>query len=181
MSADDPKIDYEMVGRQLAAGRAKSGPPPRNIWQVQVESFMAVAGQQVRERPHVVADPELVDVAGGLQDWAGICKDNTTSTESLRARLMIEELAETIEAMREGNAVEIADGLVDLIYVVVGTAAHYGIDLAPVFDAVHTANMAKFPEGKPILDSQGKVKKPKNWKPADVEAVLRAQGWNGGE
>lgn len=64
----------------------------------------------------------------------------------LRLRLMMEELGELATAMHEKNLLEVADGLTDLLYVVVGTAVEYG--LGPVLDRlfaeVHRSNMTKF-------------------------------------
>jgi predicted HAD superfamily Cof-like phosphohydrolase len=72
----------------------------------------------------------------------------------------------------------LAHELADLHYVVSGTAVQLGIDEAAVFSAVNDANMAKAGGGK---DERGKARKPDGWRPADVAAVLRAQGWTGGE
>lgn len=63
----------------------------------------------------------------------------------LRARLMVEELAETLQAMRLGDLVGLADGLADLNYVVKGCAVTYGIPLGTVHDIVHASNMSKAP------------------------------------
>ncbi len=87
-----------------------------------------------------------------------------------RAKLKKEELGETIEAMAIGDMVEIADGLADQLYVILGTAVEYGIDLEPVFREVHRANMLKIanPDG-------GKVMKPTGWQPPRIADILEAQ------
>lgn len=51
-----------------------------------------------------------------------------------------------------------------------------GIDLGPVFEEVHRANMAKV--GGPTR-ADGKILKPEGWTPPDVAGVLRRQGWSG--
>ena len=43
----------------------------------------------------------------------------------LRARLILEEFAETVAAIHETNLIEVADGLTDLTYVLVGTVVSY--------------------------------------------------------
>lgn len=63
----------------------------------------------------------------------------------LRIALIEEEVDETIDAIRAGNIVEVADGIADSIVVLVGTALEYGIDLTAVWNEVHRSNMAKFP------------------------------------
>lgn len=66
-----------------------------------------------------------------------------------------------------------AHELADLAYVIFGTCVQLGIDLVPVFRAVHAANMAKLGgERRP----DGTILKPAGWRPADVAAVLREQG-----
>ena len=118
----------------------------------------------------------------------------------LRARLIAEEFFETMEAMLGlclGEAMELgearrligrlinagpinvkmedlADGLADLDYVVEGTRLEFGIDGAPIAAEVHRANMAKV-GGKKRAD--GKIEKPKNWQPPDIEGELKRQGW----
>jgi predicted HAD superfamily Cof-like phosphohydrolase len=56
-------------------------------------------------------------------------KANGPEVAALRLGLIIEELAETLAAMRDQDRVEAADGLTDLLYVVAGTAVSYGVAL----------------------------------------------------
>lgn len=107
---------------------------------------------------------------------------------SLRARLIVEEAAETAVALvgadrardmleefarrelRDGvepDLVAVVDGLCDLIYVAYGTAEAVGIDLELYFDAVHAANMRK--TGEAIDDHGKKGRKPPGWVPPDAE------------
>jgi hypothetical protein len=67
----------------------------------------------------------------------------------------------------------VADGIVDAIYVLIGAAITYGIDIRPVWQAVHAANMAK--EGGATRED-GKVQKPPGWQPPDIAGILAAQG-----
>lgn len=64
---------------------------------------------------------------------------------ALRARLMLEELGETLMAMAEGNLPDVADGIADLEYVAVGTAIALGIEHDRVWEAVQASNMDKYP------------------------------------
>jgi len=94
-------------------------------------------------------------------------------TESLRVKLMISELAELISAMADDDIVGVADGIADLLYVVIGTGLAYGIPMKKVFDQVHANNMTKVgPSGKIIKDASGKVMKPKGYKPVDLSWIL---------
>jgi len=92
---------------------------------------------------------------------------------ALRAELIREEAEETVEAIDKGDLPAAVDGLCDLIYVCLGAAVAWGVDLAPIFKAVHEANMAKV--GGPKR-ADGKHLKPEGWKPPDIVALLNAQG-----
>jgi predicted HAD superfamily Cof-like phosphohydrolase len=72
------------------------------------------------------------------------------------------------------NLPELTDGLADLDYVVEGCRLEFGIDGAPIADAIHTANMAKAAGG---VRADGKRLKPPGWVPPDIEGELKKQGW----
>ena len=90
-----------------------------------------------------------------------------------RIELMREELAELIAAMESAGLVEIADGLADLLYVVFGTAAAYGIPMDEVFREVHRSNLSKLgPEGRPLIGEHGKRLKGPDYRPPDLAPLL---------
>ena len=67
---------------------------------------------------------------------------------------------------------KVAKELADLLYVVYGTAATFGIDIDRVFDEVHKSNMSKLGEdGKPVYREDGKVLKGPNYTPPNLEWV----------
>lgn len=110
----------------------------------------------------------------------------------LRVRLMIEELAELIDAMAEENLEHVAKELADLLYVTYGTAVSYGIDMEPISAEVHRSNMTKFGNpgeyaatcdetGKSIKDAGGKTLKPSCYEPPNLAPLLKAQRLNKGE
>ena len=90
-----------------------------------------------------------------------------------RGRLIAEEAAEFLEAASNRDLVEVADALVDILYVTYGAANVLGIDLQPLFCEVHRSNMTKL--GR--LDPAGKVTKGSEWSPPQIEELLIAQGW----
>lgn len=96
----------------------------------------------------------------------------SAEVHDLRARLLREEVEEVAQALAHGTLAEIAGELADLLYVAYGTAVSLGIDIRPVFEAVHLANMAKIGGAK---RDDGKVLKPPGWKPADIAAVIALQ------
>jgi len=66
--------------------------------------------------------------------------------KDLRLKLINEEYIELIEkGLEKDNLVEIADGIADLVYVLIGTALSYGIPFDRVFREVHRSNMTKTP------------------------------------
>ncbi len=88
---------------------------------------------------------------------------------ALRQRLIAEEVAELEEALQRGDLAEVADALADLLYVTYGAAISFGIDIRPIFAAVHRANMAK--AGGPRR-ADGKLLKPDGWQPPDHRPAL---------
>ena len=87
----------------------------------------------------------------------------------LRAELIREEAAETIQAIRDGDLVDAIDGLCDLLCVIYGAAAEWGVDLEPFWDEVHRTNMAK--QGGPVRED-GKRLKPPGWEPPRIAELL---------
>jgi predicted HAD superfamily Cof-like phosphohydrolase len=87
-----------------------------------------------------------------------------------RVHLMLEELGEVVEALMKGNEEELADGLVDLIYVTLGTGVTYDLPLGPCHDSVHCANMDK----NARTDDDVRMRnKGAHWRKADLAAVIR--------
>lgn len=95
----------------------------------------------------------------------------------LRKRLISEEHDELFEALYTGDLVKVADGIADLIYVLIGTALEFGIPIREVFAAVQYSNVAKMgPDGKPIVREDGKIIKPEGWRPPDIKGILLRYG-----
>lgn len=121
----------------------------------------------------------------------------------LRARLVGEEFCEFMEALfpdsyyartvrkavmfplegleyvgddKAPDLTNLADACADLDYVVEGTRLEFGIDGEPIARIVHESNMAKFGPGSRVRED-GKIMKPSDWKPPDIEAELRRQAF----
>ena len=131
-----------------------------NEMQRKVREFHEVFDHPVRDVPQAIP----------FEEW------------DLRAELIFEELKEYEEAAQEGDVVEIADALGDLLYVVFGTAVAHGIDLEPVFREIHRSNMSKLDEnGEPVPHPAvpGKIGKSSRYTPPHLEEILEAQGYEG--
>lgn len=90
----------------------------------------------------------------------------------LRCDLLEEETEEFVCAVKLGDLPGAVDALCDVIYVALGAAVTFGVDLAPVFAEVHRSNMAKV--GGPVRED-GKKLKPEGWKPPDVAGLIQHQ------
>jgi predicted HAD superfamily Cof-like phosphohydrolase len=114
---------------------------------------------------------------------------------TLRARMLLEECTETMvallgrdmatnlmvrrvhemEDLPAGGSVEgVADGLADVMVIVLGTAVAAGIDLEPVFNEVMDANDRKCGPGARVR-ADGKLLKPIDWRGPDIAGVLARQ------
>lgn len=100
----------------------------------------------------------------------------------LRVKLIKEEvqkeLLPALEKLKTGEdqedtMVEVADGIVDSIVVLIGCAVSFGIPIEKVWNEVHRSNMAKVgPDGTVIRREDGKVLKPPGWKNPDIRKAL---------
>ena len=71
-----------------------------------------------------------------------IINDNPKLTK-LRLDLILEETKELQDAISTNDFTEVVDALSDILYVVYGAGASFGIDLDKTFDIVHRSNMSK--------------------------------------
>lgn len=76
-------------------------------------------------------------------------------------RKMVNDEMDELEESK--NVTEQADALVDAIYYICDFAVRNGINLDPLFDIVHGANMQKVVDGKVIRRDDGKILKPEDW------------------
>lgn len=85
-----------------------------------------------------------------------------------------EELDETLQAAQTNDMVEVADGLADLLYFIVGQAIRAGIDIDSVFDEVHRSNMTKKSGPKPgrPVAIPFDCYKDANYSPPNIKSIL---------
>lgn len=149
----------------------------RSTHQLAVDEFMTRAGQ------HLPDKPTIPDAA----------------TRILRAKLIMEEAMETIEAMgveiesdgalfcskylkyfttNKVDIVGVVDGCCDIAVVTTGTLSAFGISNVNPQRLVDESNLAKFGEGGHCRED-GKWIKPPNWQAPDLLGELKRQGWEG--
>ena len=106
---------------------------------------------------------------------------HTPSTElpeneiELRFNLMKEENEEYLEAAKNGDIVEVADALGDMLYILCGTINAHGLQekMASVFEEIQRSNMSKLDDnGQPIYREDGKVMKSSNYFKPDIRSIL---------
>ncbi|MDE0600075.1 MAG: nucleoside triphosphate pyrophosphohydrolase family protein, partial [Dokdonia donghaensis] len=93
----------------------------------------------------------------------------------LRYNLMKEENEEYLEAANNGDLVEVADALGDMLYILCGTIIEHGMQdkIEEVFNEIQRSNMSKLGEdGKPIYRADGKVLKGPNYFKPDIASIL---------
>ena len=96
--------------------------------------------------------------------------------ENLRFDLMKEENEEYLEAAKNGDIVEVADALGDMMYILCGTIIEHGMQhiIEEVFDEIHRINLSKLDEnGNPIYREDGKVIKGPNYFPPDIKKIMK--------
>ncbi len=90
----------------------------------------------------------------------------------LYMNLIEEEFNETLNAFIEDDLVEVADGLADMVWVIMGMCNSAGIDFDKIWKEVKSSNMSKFVEGKFIKSDAGKIMKPKTYFKPDIKKAL---------
>lgn len=112
--------------------------------------------------------------------YPGIRPPGILSPKEFEYRWMFlhEELLELVKGFEKGDLAGFGDALVDIVYVVLGTAHYAGIPFNALWQEVQRANMEKRPwkEGDPIKprNTTGlEVVKPEGWKPPDISGILR--------
>lgn len=95
----------------------------------------------------------------------------------LRYKLMREENEEYLEAAENGDIVEVADALGDMLYILCGTILKHGMQdkIAEVFQEIQQSNMSKLDkDGNPIYREDGKVLKSDQYFKPDIKTILDA-------
>ena len=93
----------------------------------------------------------------------------------LRFNLMAEENEEYLEAARNGDLIEVADALGDMLYILCGTILEHGMQykIEEVFEEIQRSNMSKLDkDGNPIYREDGKVLKSDQYFKPDIATIL---------
>mgnify|MGYP005992656151 CR=1 FL=1 len=88
-----------------------------------------------------------------------------------RINFIQEELDELKDAVIRNNSADALDALVDLTYIILGTAWLYNLPFAAAWKAVHEANMKKV-RGKSDRSETYDCVKPNGWQAPDINKIL---------
>lgn len=119
----------------------------------------------------------------GGQDCPEVPTIPNEETLKLRANLLLEEVFEFVDGLgfeltlngakiqtsdfilkrvKDANIVDMADAIGDISYINYGNALTLGLDMEPIENAIHSANMKKFGPGS-WKREDGKIMKPADW------------------
>ena len=96
-------------------------------------------------------------------------------TWQMRVALLVEEVKELEQALKDNDLVEVLDALTDIQYVLDGAYLAFGLqDLKqPAFDEVQRSNMSKLTkEGTVLYREDGKILKSDQYSPPDLKSIL---------
>jgi predicted HAD superfamily Cof-like phosphohydrolase len=119
----------------------------------QVKKFHQAFGHPVRQKPTYLTEERI----------------------EMRMEILREEISELEEAMLDQNIVNVADAIIDSIYILIGHALEYGFAhrLEQCFDEVQRSNMSKLgADGLPIYREDGKIMKGPNYSPPDIAGIV---------
>lgn len=168
----------------IAARRWLVNNSSKNPMQVAVEEFMRRCDQEVRSYPGIPdEDVKVLRIRLMVEELLG---SNMPTKEhnygETYAHLLIQNKSdELVQSMMDDDIVGIADGLADVLYVVIGTAIAYGINIQEVFDEVHRSNLSKTVWNEDLQrwyiekDEFGKGIKSESYSPADLEPIVHSQ------
>ena len=115
--------------------------------------------------------------AFGIENNEKPTVDLSENDIKLRHRLMHEENEEYLEAAENGDLVEVADALGDMLYILCGTILKHGMQhkIAEVFQEIQRSNMSKLDaDGKPIYREDGKVMKSELYFKPNIKDILNS-------
>ena len=91
---------------------------------------------------------------------------------TLYMNLISEEYQETLSAFKNNDMIEVADGLADMVWVIMGMCNSVGINFDKIWEEVKGSNMSKFVDGKFIKNDAGKIMKPETYFKPNIKKAL---------
>jgi len=167
------------AGVKIVQCRAYLQRNSKNPMQIAVEKFMAACDQEVKKYPELPSE-DIMKLRIRLMREELLGAKEVQESDNPYG-LLLDKSDELVKSMLNGDLVGISDGLADVLYVVFGTAAAYGIDIQSVFDEVQRSNMTKAvwdvdnQRFTVIKDAGGKIIKPESFSEADLRPIVKRQ------
>ena len=179
-------------GAMIIAARAYLQRHYKNPMQYAIEEFMRRCDQEVAAYPQIPSEEIrtlrirlMVEELLGTVDPEELVAHAEEGSSYYVELLIRNKSDELIASMLKGDLIGVADGLADVLYVVIGTAVAYGIDIQEVFDEVHRSNLSKTVWDEENQrwyiekDEFGKGIKPDTYSPANIPPIIARQIANG--
>ena len=125
----------------------------------------------------VIEHVETFHNAFGIENKNAPTHEISPAEGKLRFDLMREENEEYLEAVKDGDLVEIADALGDMLYILCGTILKHGMQhkIGEVFEEIQRSNMSKLDSnGDPIYREDGKVLKSDLYFKPNIKHILNS-------
>lgn len=156
----------------------------------------AIQAYRAKALEHRGVDLNRQFVYQDIKKWFEIAKPNPTRQDVItQISCVIEEQAEFLTALGHpelGNSImdialkirnnqiqitnenlpSVLDAIADIKVTAIGTAEMLGMDLEGALVEVNASNYSKFEDGKPLLDSNGKIMKGKNYFAPNLEKFV---------
>ncbi len=125
----------------------------------------------------VIGHVETFHDAFGIENKHEPTTEISSSEGKLRFDLMREENEEYMDAVKDGDLVEIADALGDMLYILCGTILKHGMQdkIEEVFEEIQRSNMSKLDaDGNAIYREDGKVLKSELYFKPNIGEILNS-------
>jgi len=153
-----------------------------------VREFTFEAGQPVPDKPQLMGIKEVNFITKMVLDELLELYSTVMAPQNAKAAMI--QMVKEAKAVPKMNVhpnkmheliAEQGDAFVDIWYYSLNCMAKKGVNLSSIFNVVHDANMAKRDArtGKFIKRADGKIIKPKGWRPPNVSAEIKRQQEHG--
>ena len=122
----------------------------------------------------------MFEAIESIIEWNEVAWNKGTFNRHLETSMLAEELAEVIIGLKEGNRVEVVDGILDVFWVWIGTLYKMGLSAEQInacFEEIKKSNFSKFiPNAnggwEVIRDASWKIQKPQGYFKPELGKIL---------
>ena len=144
------------------------------------QAFSCEAALEHLDQPNFAGDIRFMHAKFGIERPPTPRMTSPHITD-FRSKFLEEEVKEFLEEIKAGNVPKAAHEAMDILVIVFGTMDEMGIPVAPCWNEVLRANMAKERATSPEQSKRGSTRdlvKPEGWVRANVKPALEAAGFS---